>query len=206
MPAITRAGVELAQRVLWISAGAILLFMLYLLAMELVVGHEVSSLFRLGQECRHSGAPFLMLARMEQFAHDLDQAQHDPAWVAPAGSLENARNVAASLALLPGMTLAQTGQLKECVELLSAVGDRASKLAPCESLLEAERKDAVQAESTAISVQMADDAATRLNDHRQSLHQFWLQAAQLVLLNLLLPVLTAILGYTFGARQEQKAP
>jgi hypothetical protein len=40
------------------------------------------------------------------------------------------------------------------------------------------------------------------HDHRQAFRLFWLQAAQLVLLNLLLPLLTALLGYIFGSREH----
>lgn len=42
------------------------------------------------------------------------------------------------------------------------------------------------------------------NDARENLQRFrtaWLQAAQLILVNLLLPVLTALLGYIFGVQQ-----
>jgi len=41
-------------------------------------------------------------------------------------------------------------------------------------------------------------------DARQAIRSFWLQAAQLVLLNLLLPALTALLGYIFGTQQQQR--
>jgi hypothetical protein len=40
------------------------------------------------------------------------------------------------------------------------------------------------------------------HEHRQAFRSFWLQAAQLVLLNLLLPLLTALLGYIFGSREH----
>lgn len=41
----------------------------------------------------------------------------------------------------------------------------------------------------------------RLDAQRKVFREFWLQFAQMVLLNLLLPVLTGILGYVFGSRE-----
>ncbi len=41
----------------------------------------------------------------------------------------------------------------------------------------------------------------RLDAERKAFREFWLQFAQMALLNLLLPVLTAILGYVFGSRE-----
>ena len=46
----------------------------------------------------------------------------------------------------------------------------------------------------------------QLADQRAAFRAFWLQMAQLILLNLLLPLLTALLGYIFGttrARSEE---
>jgi hypothetical protein len=48
---------------------------------------------------------------------------------------------------------------------------------------------------------MAAESAQKIQDQRQSLHLFWIQAAQLILLNLLLPLLTALFGYIFGTQQ-----
>ena len=39
---------------------------------------------------------------------------------------------------------------------------------------------------------------------RKEFRDFWLQLMQMVLLNLLLPVLTGILGYIFGTRDNEK--
>lgn len=39
-------------------------------------------------------------------------------------------------------------------------------------------------------------------DARQQQRAFWMQFAQMILLNLLMPVLTAILGYVFGANNR----
>ncbi len=47
------------------------------------------------------------------------------------------------------------------------------------------------------------DLTRQIVDARQAQRAFWLQFAQMILLNLLLPVLTAILGYVFGASSNK---
>ena len=43
----------------------------------------------------------------------------------------------------------------------------------------------------------------QLADQRAAFRAFWLQMAQLILLNLLLPLLTALLGYIFGTTRAK---
>lgn len=43
------------------------------------------------------------------------------------------------------------------------------------------------------------ELARQIADAKQAQRTFWMQFSQMILLNLLLPVLTAILGYVFGA-------
>jgi hypothetical protein len=51
-------------------------------------------------------------------------------------------------------------------------------------------------------LRLMKEYAQDAHEHRQAFRSFWLQAAQLVLLNLLLPLLTALLGYIFGSREH----
>ena len=47
-----------------------------------------------------------------------------------------------------------------------------------------------------------DSVAQMMLTDRASFRDFWFRTVQLVLLNVLLPVLTAILGYTFGSSKD----
>lgn len=47
------------------------------------------------------------------------------------------------------------------------------------------------------------DIIRSLQDEQKNNRDFIIQVSQMVLLNLLLPILTAILGYIFGTREEQ---
>jgi hypothetical protein len=47
----------------------------------------------------------------------------------------------------------------------------------------------------------SDDVKAIITEHA-AFREFWLKVFQMVLLNVLLPVLTAVLGYTFGSRSH----
>jgi hypothetical protein len=52
--------------------------------------------------------------------------------------------------------------------------------------------------ATADQLRTLGELAKQMGEQRQAFRAFWLQVAQLVLLNLLLPLMTALLGYIFG--------
>jgi hypothetical protein len=47
------------------------------------------------------------------------------------------------------------------------------------------------------------EVMTQFDTQRKTFREFWLQFVQMILLNLLLPVLTAILGYVFGSKSSE---
>jgi hypothetical protein len=62
--------------------------------------------------------------------------------------------------------------------------------------------DAPQREALRKDVQ---DIIKELADMKQARRAFWVQFSQMILLNLLLPVLTAILGYVFGTSSAKES-
>lgn len=50
------------------------------------------------------------------------------------------------------------------------------------------------------------DFAKDVHDKHQGLRTFWINATQLVLVNVLLPLLTALLGYIFGRQASGSTP
>lgn len=58
-----------------------------------------------------------------------------------------------------------------------------------------------------LSKETAEAAKTlieQLEAQRKAFRDFWLQLMQIVLVNVLLPILTAILGYVFGSREGNR--
>ena len=74
----------------------------------------------------------------------------------------------------------------------------------CLATLQNVRESVVDAAVGASDAQVAGEFATKIYEQRQALHNFWIQAAQLILVNLLLPLLTALFGYIFGTQQAQR--
>jgi hypothetical protein len=69
----------------------------------------------------------------------------------------------------------------------------------------------VAAQSTAASAPpgtlvQVDRLLTTIAEQREKARRVWIDLAQMLLLNLLLPVLTAILGYVFGAMKASAEP
>jgi hypothetical protein len=79
---------------------------------------------------------------------------------------------------------------------------RNQKLDQCIAAIGDIRQAALGSAASTATSQIAGEATTKIQDQRQNLHTFWIQVAQLVLLNLLLPLLTALFGYIFGTQQS----
>ena len=75
------------------------------------------------------------------------------------------------------------------------------KLTACENNIKQLQLSGIQSNQP----DAATASATAMLEHRKNLQQFWLQAAQLILLNLLLPLLTALFGYIFGRQQTERS-
>jgi hypothetical protein len=93
----------------------------------------------------------------------------------------------------------QLSQLTCCVPLPAADTGRAAALTACAAILgEPEKKQPTTPSMERL--RFLSEFSKQLNEERQSFHTAWFQA-QLVLLNLLLPLLTGLFGYIFGTQQ-----
>lgn len=194
------AGLELAKIVLRIVGGVILILMLYLAWMDLRIAGDVAGAYKQVLNPSRVGSEFYTLDRLERFASDLDAARTHSTQTLSTESVQNEQDVIKMLGDLPSLTSTQKAQLDQCVPLPTD-STRAEKLGQCITVIDNVRQSAIAAVASATTAQMAADAAGKIQDQRQSFHQFWIQAAQLILLNLLLPLLTGLFGYIFGTQQ-----
>jgi hypothetical protein len=200
----TEAGFKLAKIVLGITAASIVLFLIYLFAMDWIVGSDVREAYRKTLTPNRIAAELLTATGFEQFSNDLGDALKDPTGRWTPESLQNAQDILKQVAALPSIATDQIAQLKSCVPPPPASDkDRDRKLEACQLIVGEIRQAAIAAATAAADAKVAGDSTFRIGEQRQSLHAFWVQAAQLVLLNLLLPLLTALFGYIFGRQQEQ---
>lgn len=200
MPAVAAAGVSLARIVLAIVAGVILILMGYLVWMDFRIAADVAGAYRQALTPSRVGSEFFTLDRLEQFTADLNTARANPKQTMSQESDLRGREVIQMLGDLPSLTSAQKAQLSECIPLPTDAS-RGEKLGQCVAIAESVRQAALGAAASARTAQMAGESVGKIQDQRQSLHQFWIQVAQLILLNLLLPLLTALFGYIFGTQQ-----
>ncbi len=199
------AGVELARLVLYIAAGSIVMLTAYLIFMDIAIGRDVHNEYQQVLNPSRIGTEFYTLGRLEKLSVDLGAARKDPEWQMSADSRQNADAILKMVGALPSITSTQKTQLSECVPPPPASASRNDKLDRCIGTIESIRGAALEAAAGATNAQVAGESAGRINEHRQSLHMFWIQAAQLILLNLLLPLLTALLGYVFGTQRVHRA-
>jgi hypothetical protein len=203
MPALPKAGVELARLVLFIAAGSILLLAVYLVFMDVSIGRDVHTQYEQILNPKRIGSELFALDRLQHLLDDLAAARKDPAWQMSAESHQNAEGVLKMIEALPSVASTQKTQLEECLLQLPTGASRNDKLDRCVGIIESIKHEALEAAAFATNAQVAGESAAKMNEYRQSLHTFWIQAAQLILLNLLLPLLTALFGYVFGTQQAQ---
>jgi hypothetical protein len=86
--------------------------------------------------------------------------------------------------------------------ILIAVGEFSRTSQDIEALQNLISAIGKKANPTAEEIKLANDTFQLIRDARKASREFWISLSQLILLNLLLPVLTAILGYIFGSRKN----
>lgn len=200
MPPVAAAGVRLAQFVLWIASGTIVAFIGYLFWIDFTVGADVLEEYRAvayrdvpGIELWDSGA-------LNDYLHELQLAKANPHFALDAIAAKQAEQLLKTLDQLAGVSPVQKSQIGSCNPLPTDTS-REEKVSVCISRV-AEIQAQIADLKAARSAKYANDALDRLASQRKSMHDFWLQAAQLVLLNLLLPLLTALFGYVFGTQSQ----
>jgi len=197
------AGVSLAKFVLWIATASIGLLLAYLLVMDLVVAWNVGSAYNQVLNTTRTGSELYTLDRIKRFEDGLTDLLKNPTKVMSSDDLQNATVIVEMLDQLPSLTSAQKAQLEHCSSPppTTIQPSRNGELSGCLEILTGTEQAALQAAASTASVQAAGESANKINEQRQAFHTFWIQAAQLILLNLLLPLLTALFGYIFGTQQ-----
>jgi hypothetical protein len=205
MPPVVFAGFTLAKIVLAITAGSIVIFVLYLFAMDWIIGNDVRNAYQKILSPSRVGTELLTVAELERFSTDLGNTRKNPTAPWTTEAVQNGQNVLTLVNELPSVPDDQKTQLKNCLPpALPADASRDDKLDRCLQIVGGIKQAALEAVVASTDAKVATDSAVKIGEQRQSLHTFWVQAAQLVLLNLLLPLLTALFGYIFGTQQPQK--
>lgn len=204
MPPVAAAGVKLACIVLSIAVTTIILLLGYLSWMDYKIGADVRTTYDRVIDPSGAGAEYINFGRLERLSQDLEKARADPALVLDAAAVENAQSVLKTVNALSSVPQEQKDQLKACIPPPTDPKAREA-LVPCLQILSDLHAAILAASSSAMLAGIANSAVDKLGEHREKFHAFWIQAAQLLLLNLLLPLLTALFGYIFGTQQAQRS-
>lgn len=204
LPPVAAAGVDLVKIVLLITASSILALLGYLMWSDWSIANEIQGAFKNVLNSSSVGSEYQDLDRLDRLASELANARGNPDRSMSPEALESSRQTIRTLAELPSLSAEQKSQINECVPLPTD-SSRIEKLDRCLAVLGAVRHAAVEAAAGLRSGEFAGKAAEKVNEQRQNLHQFWMQVAQLILLNLLLPLLTALFGYIFGTQQRSQS-
>ncbi|MDO9712172.1 hypothetical protein [Paracraurococcus lichenis] len=197
----SKAGVNLAYVVLFLLGSSILLLFGYLLIADLAKISQLKLAYEGVNRTFLTSLPSQDRQRLETFQHQLAVAAagqggfNDVEVTAANASLQNAIRSA------PALSVPERTALETCLPSVQAlVRDPAAgtSVQACLVALESLKR---QIDLDPERIRQAVGFATEVNNHWASFHTFWLQAAQLVLLNLLLPLLTGLFGYIFATQQ-----
>ena len=200
MGELAAAGVDLAKIVMAMISGAALILIFMALKAESTEMAASNRAFELALATLPSATLAAENKQLSGVVTLLRQAAIDPVLVLPPVEIENARSLIDKAVNLPAITSEQKSGLdKKCIPLpLRTAKDRASILERCAATLETVFASATpDAQRLAVIKELQKAQA----EERTARRAYWMQIAQLVLINLLLPILTALLGYIFGTRQ-----
>jgi hypothetical protein len=203
-PAGMTIGKKLTLWILCIVSGSILLLVLYLWCMDITAANDIRRNY--GKDLNREDVTLYLAVRLRNFADALSRAGSDPKFTVSDKTATDEKALVETLNQFPSLIDNDAKvKLDSCVATLSVpTTDRKTALQPCIDAINKVRSEGLTTAAAAFSFEMASEASSKILEQRQSLHEFWLKAAQLILLNLLLPVLTAALGYTFGHQQAQQ--
>lgn len=201
MAPLTAAGIDLARRTMVMIGVAVLALLILLLSAETGQRADIAKTNeRLSSIFEKSERP-LVEPRLETVVAVFRRAAVDPLW--PVPSVDEAQALIDDALKLPSLTAEDRSALEgKCIPIpAAATPDRAAVLEHCAQTL---MKIFSRGEANAIKIEAMKSVQQSLAEERAAHRAFWMQVAQLILINLLLPILTALLGYIFGTQQGQK--
>ncbi len=194
------AGFALAKIVLAITVSSIVILCLYLAVMEFFVGSDVKAAYTQVILSNRPAAELYVLSNIERMITDVQSLEKKPDNQMPEDAAANMANVIKLVTATHSIAASDRDTIKGCIAPPLDLS-RADYIRRCVAALNRVRESAIEISALNGSAEVASDFATKILQQRESLHTFWIQAAQLILLNLLLPLLTALFGYIFGTQQ-----
>ena len=197
------AGIQLSKIVLGLMAGALFFFWVYLFCMEFIINQDLGRMYGQIVNPNRIGSEVHVFGQIETMIADVQNLASSPDAKFSAAAQSNVDKVAEMVGSLRSVSATDKSTILACRDLPS-VEDRPGLAARCVGALESIRTAAIEASSGVADAEIVGKFAAQAIQQRDSFHAFWIQAAQLVLLNLLLPLLTGLFGYIFGTSQSAR--
>lgn len=195
------AGVKLAKYVLAIVAGTIVLLLAHLFW---TAGSARDGIAKVNEQVylqMRGASAAVDLARLDSMIAALE-AGAAATTAAPVSLAADMEMLASALVAAKVATERQKVTLAACVPFPST--DRPLQLGDCADLLRTMRSAAAAAGANLDKIRVITEFAKTVDEQNRGYQAFWLQVAQLLLLNLLLPLLTGLFGYIFGTQGARR--
>lgn len=217
-------GVVLTKFLLGILAGSILSLVIYLGVLDWRTSGKVNELY---DRTLSSLAGPAVLANADQITKVIAIfriSEREPHFSFSSSEVESTANLIADIITRFPIPENDVSSLNQCVRLITPVqdvhdqnlsnqnllpsrptgGEKDSNLANCIRIMEA-IKGKGEGYMDARQISAMRDFVKDIHENHQSLRTFWISAAQIILINVLLPLLTALLGYIFGQTPQKAA-
>jgi hypothetical protein len=197
---VAAAGVDLAKTVLKIVVWAFVGLLVYLFLIDLRDGASQEQVNN--QVFRQANSEFdgSLLDSIDDTLRALQSGIDDPQSKSLKSDAEAGEALASTLFRDKILSDEQRASLLRCLPFPDGA-ERPKLLSACHDMLALARKSAQVLAGNLDKLKLMIDFSKTIESERQTFHAFWAQTAQLVLLNLLLPLLTGLFGYIFGTRQ-----
>jgi hypothetical protein len=204
------AGVELAHRLLWIVTASILLLLIYLSVIDIINTSNVSIVTERAMSLARPRTALENAKGLEDLISIIDSARREGGKTISVEQLSGAQPTLDELSQGHFITSGQVKRVRECTERMTLSADlrgynSSDNLEDCLLVLTTAKESASIRSFDVDKLRLMSEFVKDSQTHHQAFRSFWLQVSQLILLNLLLPVLTALLGYIFGSQQASKS-
>jgi len=203
LPPIAKAGVDLTKLLLGLLGGTIALLLVVFAMGHLHQRTEHADLIylaarRTAEQARVVSSDATRMLRQE-VSDAVARPEHRPA------ASQQIEPAVAALRQIPALDQDRSEALARCPAALRATAadsQRPAQLLACLNAIDTLQRES-QALPSAESLRLMVDVIRVVQEERSAFWKTWLEMAQLILLNLLLPIVTAVLGYTFATRSAK---
>jgi hypothetical protein len=152
-----------------------------------------------------ASSPIIDLQRLEQASLSLAELKKNPPGVLTNNQKLDLAYAVANSKALPQLTESQRSTLDQCGK---AANDPSlisnTPIEECQIAFSTLRDVGLTHVAELDRLRLMQAVVNDAREYHQGFRAFWLQSAQVILLNLLLPILTAFLGYVFGAQSRSE--